>query len=557
MSLPQQFLPVGRAERMIAAARLVLAACSLLALSIEPSVPARFANVTRALTIGYTVWAIAIVVLLMSKSTALFRHWQLSTHAVDLVVALVFMNLTAGTDSPFFFYLLFALTSATVRWDAPGALWTGGAALLAYAGTVVTGALRGSPMELNVLVIRSAYLAVLALMLAYLGHYVAHVRGVTQRLRMWQPVVSGGLGSVMAEAVRYVGDVLGTRCVVFVWEEAEEPDLRMASLADDEVSTSREEATAFRPLVSPALEGADFFCRNASTTGPVVVYTGGGFQSVPGPPVHPRFAERFAIRTLLGVACGPGRLFVIDKARLTVDDLWLAQILARQVSSSLEQASLAERLEETRLSEDRGRVARDLHDGLLQSLTAIMLRLATIGRAVDEEARRRLDGVQTMIGDEARRLREFIQHLTSVAPEMPADELSDRLEGLKQHIERDWDLRVELKALELARVPIRITHDVYFIVREALINVARHAGASTARTTIAVDEARLRITVIDDGRGFPFEGRRDGATLAAANLAPRMLYQRAASLGGRLVIDSGPSGSRLDIEVPLVGDGAR
>src|SRR2546422_7201042 len=100
MSRPQQFLPVGRVERMIAAARLVLAACSLLALSIEPSVPARFAILTRALTIGYTVWAIAIVVLLMSKSTALFRHWQLSTHAVDLVVALVFMNLTAGTDSP-------------------------------------------------------------------------------------------------------------------------------------------------------------------------------------------------------------------------------------------------------------------------------------------------------------------------------------------------------------------------------------------------------------------------------------------------------------------------
>lgn len=552
MSLRPQFLPTGRAERMIAGARLVLAACSFVALWIEPSVPARFAVVTHALTIGYIVWAVAIALLLVSTPTLLFRHWQLSTHAVDLVVALVFMNLTAGTESPFFFYLVFALTSATLRWDARGALWTGGVALGAYWATVAAEALRGSAVELNVLIIRSTYLTVLALMLAYLGHYAAHVRGVTQKLRTWQPAVNGGVARVMAEAVRYAGDVLGARCVVFVREEDEEPDLRMACLADDDVVTSREDAAAFRPLVAPALEDADFFCRDVSAADPVVAYTSGdGLESTPAAPVHPRFAERFAIQTLLAVKCGEGRLFIIDRARLTVDDLWLAQILARQISSSLEQASLAERLEETGLAEARGRVARDLHDGLLQTLTAVMLRLTTIGHALDEGTRRRLEGVQTMIGDEARRLREFIQQLTSMAPEAALDALSDRLESLRQHIERDWDLRVDLSTQDLQRIPDRVAHDVYFLVREALINVARHAGASRARATIAVDADRLHITVTDDGRGFPFEGRRDGASLAAMNLAPRMLYERTRRLGGGLVVDSGLKGARLDIEVPL------
>jgi signal transduction histidine kinase len=360
---------------------------------------------------------------------------------------------------------------------------------------------------------------------------------------------------VIAEAVRYVGDVLEARRVVFAWEEAEEPDLRMACLLDGQVSTIREDVAAFQPLVTPAFERTDFFCRDASALNAVVVFASGdGIQSAPGPPVHPRFVERFAVTSLLGVECGPGRFFVIGKARLTVDDLWLAQIVARQVASSLEQASLALRLEEARISEARGRVARDLHDGLLQSLTAIMLRVATIGRALDEETRRRLEGVQTMIGDEARRLREFIQHLTSLIPQAPMDALADRLEGLRQHIEQDWNLRVELSAQDLALIPAGIAHDVYFIVREALINAARHAGASTARTTVVVEGNRLCVTVIDDGRGFPFEGRRDGLTLAGMNLAPRMLYQRATSLGGRLVVDSSPKGSRLDIEVPL-GDG--
>jgi signal transduction histidine kinase len=288
------------------------------------------------------------------------------------------------------------------------------------------------------------------------------------------------------------------------------------------------------------------------------VYTfGDGLQSALAAPVHPRFAERFAVRTLLAVTCGEGRLFVIDRARLTVDDLWLAQILARQISSSLEQASLAERLEETRLSEARGRVARDLHDGLLQSLTAAMLRLTAIGRVLDEATRGRLEGVQTMIGDEARRLREFIQHLTSVAPEAAMDALPDRLESLRQHIERDWDLHVDLSMQDLQRIPDGVAHDVYFLVREALINVARHAGASRARTTIAVDADRLHITVSDNGHGFPFEGRRDGVSLAATNLAPRMLYERTRRLGGRLVVDSGAKGARLDIEVPLSSGEAR
>jgi signal transduction histidine kinase len=557
MNLPQPFAPKGRAERMIAGARLVLAACSLLALSIEPSLPARFALPTRALTIGYTVWAVGLALLLALQSTWLFRHWQLFTHAVDLLVALAFMSLTAGPDSPFFFYLLFALMAATLRWDARGAVWTGAAVLLTYAGTVVMDWRRGNPLEVNVTVMRSAYLSVLALMLAYLGRYVAHVRGVTDSLRMWQPAVNGGIGAVTGEAVRYVGDVLRAPRVVFAWEEPEEPDLRLTCLVDGQVSTLREETAAFQPLVSAAFDGTDFFCRDMSTANAVVVFASpDGFQSASGPAVHERFVTRFTIRTLLAVRCGPGWLFVIDKPQLDIDDLWLAQIVSRQVASSLEQVSLADRLEEARVSEARGRVARDLHDGLLQSLTAIMLRVASIGRAVDSETRGRLESVQGMISEEARRLREFIQYLTSVAPTPVVDSLTDRLETLRQSIERDWNLRTHLSLEDVARVPARLSDDVYFIVREALINAARHAAASAASATVAVVRDRLSITVHDDGRGFPFEGRRDGATLASTNLVPRMLYRRATSLGGHLTIDSGPRGARLDIEVPLSEGGA-
>ena len=546
MSLLPQFSPQARAEQAIAVARVALAAASMLALAIDPSEPTRYVAITRMLTIGYTVWAVAVF--LISRSMVLPRYWQLSTHAVDLVVCLLVMNLTAGPDSPFFLYLVFALMSATLRWHVPGALWTGGAALVVFFGTVV----RRTPVEVNVVVLRATYLAVLALMLAYLGQYGAYVRRTTQRLRTWQPSVGDGVATIMGEAVRYVADVVGAPRAAIVWEEPDEPDLRMVWWSDGPVSMSREYPVALQPLVARPFERTDFLCRDASTVQPTVIFaSASGLQSAQGPAIHPQFVADFAVRSLLAVECTLGRLLLVDKAQLTTDDLWLAQIVARQVSSSVDQVLLRRQLEESKIFQARAGVARDLHDGVLQSLTAITLRLESMGRAVDVETRRRIESLQAMIGDEARRLRRFIQELTSRAPETTTEALAERLESLGEHLQRDWDLRVELDTVDLTRIPIRIAPDIYFVVREALINVARHAGASMARATIAIGDGRLRVAIADDGHGFPFEGSRDGVALLAANLAPRMLYERVTALGGRLVVDSGTEGSRLDIEVPL------
>lgn len=550
MNDSHQFWPKGRAERTIALARLALAACSMLALWIEPSEPSQYAGLARALAIGYTAWA--VVVLVVSRAAMLPPRWEVATHTLDIATALLFMNLTAGTDSPFFLYLAFTLMSATLRWDAGGALWTGGAVLAAFFGTFAVEFLGPVRVELNVFIIRSAYLAVLALMLAYLGHYAAHVRVIAQKLRVWQPAVGGPIADVMSQAVRYAADVLEAPRAVIVWEEAEEPDLRMAWWADGKVSLQREDPDAFEPLVSEAFARADFLCREAGKPQSTVVFTApSGLQTAEGPAVYPGFVDRFEIRTLLAVACRPGRLFIVDKAQLTADDLWLAQTVAHQISASLDQVGLLQRLEERSVLEARGRVARDLHDGLLQSLTAITLRLQTIGRVVSADTRHRIEGIQAMIGDEARRLRGFIQGLTSPASEVDDATLSGRLRTLGAQIEQDWEVRVELRIADLAAIPAGMAEDAYFIVREALINVARHAKATLARVVIGVDGRRLYITVADDGRGFPFDGQREGDALKAANLAPWMLYSRVTSLGGRLVIHSGTVGARVEIEVPL------
>jgi signal transduction histidine kinase len=556
--VPRQFSRQVRAERVIAAARLILAAAWLLAVSLDPSSQRRYAHVTWVLTVGYTAGAIVLLVLVWRR-TVMRSRWQIPMHLFDLAAASLFISFTAATDSRFFTYLIFALMSAALRWDSAGTVWTGAAILVVVCAAFVAQFATHAPSELNSFVTRATYLIILTVIFHQLSEHGAHVRDITQKLRTWQPAVSNEPEDVIRDAVRYAADVLGAPRTAIVWEDPDEPGVRIAWWARGEVSVQRESPGAFQPLVAAPFRDADFLCRDAMAQQPTVVFTSrDGLETASMPPIHGEFITRFQIRSLLSVRCGPGRLFVVDQPQPTADDLELAQTVAHQVSSSFDQVLLT-RLEDASVVEARGRVARDLHDGVLQSLTGITLRLEAIGRSLDEATRLRLAALQVVILDEVSRLRRFIQDLISPTPRAKDGftTLSAEFDLLKHQLERDWGLRVEFVTSDLTRVPPHVVHDVYFIVREALINVARHAGTPTAHAAVATDGQRLTITVADDGHGFPFRGRYEGTELLAMNRAPKVLYERVASLGGRLVVESRADGARLDIELPLSVSGPR
>jgi signal transduction histidine kinase len=554
--MPPEVVSQARAERVIALSRLIVAAASLLAVVLDPSAFGQYdAYVTRTLALGYLAAALGLLALLW-RATVIRERWQFLIHVFDLAAASLFISLTAGTDSPFFLYLIFALMSAALRWETRGIAWTGAAVLTVFVGAYLTKVGTDTPPGLNSFVIRTTYLVVVALMLRHLSTYAAHVREITNKLRTWQPAVSNETGRVIRDALGYAADVLAAPRAAMVWEDTDEPEVWMVWWTRGEITVRRERPGVFYPLVAAPYEDADFLCRDPSAGRPAVVFTSRDrieTALVSMPPVHAEFIRRFGIRTLLAVRCGPGRLLVVDKPQPTADDLRLAQTVAHQVSSSLDQVALLQRLEDMSVFEARRRVARDLHDGILQSLTAITLRLQAMGRTLDEARRLRIEAIQTVIRDEAARLRRFIQEL-SLPASRPGEEylaLSGELDFLRHQLERDWRLRVELVGHNLVQVPSHIVRDVYFIVREALINVARHADASTARASLATDGKRLTITVADDGRGFPFRGRYEGAELVAMDRAPKVLYERVASRGGRLVVESSAGGSSLEIELPL------
>jgi signal transduction histidine kinase len=130
--------------------------------------------------------------------------------------------------------------------------------------------------------------------------------------------------------------------------------------------------------------------------------------------------------------------------------------------------------------------------------------------------------------------------------------LRHRLVEVCNRIERQWGLRVKLSSQGLTEeLPPSVSDDVFRIVNEALVNAARHAGASSLEVEVSRSAGAVFITVTDDGRGFSFNGTHDLATLQKFKAGPITLKERISALGGDLVISSSKSGSSLSISLPL------
>jgi signal transduction histidine kinase len=245
---------------------------------------------------------------------------------------------------------------------------------------------------------------------------------------------------------------------------------------------------------------------------------------------------------------------------MNVDDAVLGQVVARHVAAALDHLYVQQRLQQAAVMEERVRFARDLHDGLLQSLTGTGLQLETVRRVLRQEpqvAIDRLADIQHLIVAEQRNLRSYIRDLKPAAfpAASEAPGLRATLQALAERVESHWGLRVTLTAGDLAACEAAgLGHHVSHIVHEALVNAARHGGASAAAVTVEERGQALVIVVADNGHGFPFHGRHDLAALQAMQAGPVSLKERTAALHGGLTIESDGGGARLEITLPLDGD---
>lgn len=242
----------------------------------------------------------------------------------------------------------------------------------------------------------------------------------------------------------------------------------------------------------------------------------------------------------------------IGEAERTIRVLVPATAISTVLIAAFFGWAIARRILELRLEErvnERTRVARDLHDTLLQSFQGLMLRLQVVqdllpeGRAKEEFEQTLLRADQAIAEG-----RSAVSGLRS--PAAVTHDLAQAVRALGDELATEesaaFRLVVEGSAKELRPV---IRDELYRIVREGLRNAFRHAGANQVETEIAYGDRAFRLRIRDDGQGIPpqlmEEGRPGHYGLAG-------MRERAKQIGGELSIWSGASAG-TEIELTLAG----
>ena len=237
-------------------------------------------------------------------------------------------------------------------------------------------------------------------------------------------------------------------------------------------------------------------------------------------------------------------------------DIWVAPLeapLAADLRSlAAQQQELLKRLI-TAQEEERRRVARDLHDGLGQDLAGLAFGLEAVERlwaAEPDQAHSRLWELRTGIAETTNRLYEMILTLRpSVLDDLG---LAPALRVQAEQALKEAGIQFELDADDLKRrLPPEVETALFRTFQEALCNVARHAGASHVRMSLAACDGEFEGEIVDDGRGFdPQTIRPDGHSGRGLGLLG--MQERVAQCGGTLEIVSRPgAGARLRIKIPL------
>jgi signal transduction histidine kinase len=266
------------------------------------------------------------------------------------------------------------------------------------------------------------------------------------------------------------------------------------------------------------------------------------------PPHHPQMT------TFLGVPLFVrgevfGNLYLTEKENgevFTDVDEELAMTLASAAAVAIENARLHERAQEVTLLEDRERIARDLHDTVIQRLFATGLTLQNVQRLAQRvEVKERLQQAVDDLDITVRQIRSVIFELDT--RRIPGRSLRREVLELASESVRalGFEPAVRFDGPVDSAVPDPVAEHLLAMLREALSNVGRHSGATSATIELRVD-GELSAEVTDDGRGGV-----TGAT--ATGHGVRNMAQRADSLGGSFTIGPGPAGRGTTVRwsVPL------
>ena len=472
-------------------------------------------------------------------------------HAVDLASVAALSSFTDRPDATFFVFFTYVLLAAGWRWGFVETLITGFAISVIFAARTFLIGVSG------------------CLLLATL--LVAVIAETEKRIRDEKTLIANALSKARADigVTQSVQDILDeirtfyqASRTVLVIEELETARIFIAdrtSRSDSERLTFAEIETA-RKAIDLYASGADTWrCRWNQGRGQFVSHGidvfGNTVASTTEPPQS--FADAFPCRSFLTtiVSFGDelvGRLYILDPKRDAgnVQELLFLQRMIRPVNSALYNVYLWRRLRAKVGEVERARIARELHDGVIQSLIGLEMQLEVLKRESNgRTASKDIARVQDLLKVEIQNTRALMNEMRplSVCPDDMVPFMAEMVDRFSS--EASLDAKFISGAHDVS-LPPQVCRELVQILQEALTNVRKHSQARNVVVRFDSSEKSWQLSIEDDGRGFDFDGSMTQDELDALHTGPAVIKERVRLIQGSLEIESHPGkGSRLKINL--------
>ncbi len=518
--------------------RLVLAAAMLVITRIDPSEPARFVELTYLTLLIYLAFAGFLLLGVVVQIEAVGRL-ERRAHWIDFLFFLSLIALSGGSNSVFFNGLFFVVLETSFREGFVRGLFVTLTGTGLFIAISILSSTNLEAIEVNRFLLRTSWLLILGFLIAYWGE--TDLRGRAQ-IRLLREI--GATSNPRFGVDHTIFALLGRLREFFSAEST------FLLLASDDGSFSMFRAGSAEGSRSERLPvSAEMGARLMSLPeGTGLLVEGRRFWSIP----FPRRSLTLELRRLrsrnltdpqlrelgdwighegfvsvpFGIRAASAQLFVCGPAgRFTASDVVFLDQVVRQVAPTLDNILLIDRLTTSAAEEERKRIARDLHDGVIQPYLGLKLGLAAVlknleegGGSPEQDVRRLLNLTDSAVSS----LRDYVGGLRQ-----PDDQAASTIQSLRRYIDRftlATGIRVDFSASSGNELEGRPAFEIFQIVTEGLSNVRRHTEAREARVAITAEAGRVTISV---------ENR---CNETVSPFVPLTLKERIDALGGTLEV---------------------
>jgi len=578
---------IRRIERWLATARVFLAVSALVAIRMDPTElghsPAAYG------LLGFYMGNSILVLMLLRRRKASTSSFRVLVHAADIVWPAFISVFAEGPRSPFFLFFVFVLTAAAYRWGVWETLSTAAAeVVLLWAESLFLlhvwakhGAALSwhvlSGLQINVTEFQPKRLFMLSVYLLVMGLLLGYLSEQQKRLRAEKAVVTSMLAKVRVEAGltgtlhQISSQILGmyaARRLLVASQEIHSRRTFLGELRNEDVASDFTWLNSGPREAKSYLEdfpGEVCYASREKDRWYLIALDDEGNQ-LPSPPIDAvaRLQARQSFRSLIAISFvfgseWRGRVFVFDPTWQgeTQEELRFLLDLFRQVGPAVYNVYLLHRLRRRAGAAERARVARELHDGAVQSLIAVEMQVDVLRRQAEtspEVVGGELDRIQGLLREEVLKLRELMQQMKSI--EVDARRFLSVVRDAVERFERETGISARFVTdAERLEMPDKVCREFLRIVQEGLVNVRKHSKARHALVRLSSNSSEWCLTMEDDGNGFPFSGRFSQDELDQMGKGPTIIKERVRLIEGGLTVESNPGvGARLEIKVPRGGE---